>query len=516
MQLSDVDYRDIQGLARFGHGHMAEAKFILVEIADAAAARAWLADAPLTTAVKTPALPKRALQVAFTHRGLHKLGLPEAILKCFSAEFRSGMVGRNRSRRLGDTNANSPEKWLWGAPDKFQPDALIMLYAITGGLVDWEKEVKGGVWETGFRQPYELSTIHDNDNEPFGFVDSVSQPRLDWQRAKPGRSGVTTEYSNVSALGEFLLGYPNEYGRYTDRPLIDPHDDPEDVLPLAEDAAGMKDLGRNGSYLVLRDLVQDVAEFEHFLEGQPGGKPTRSRLAAAMAGRIPADQPVMPSGYSILAVDDPKQVIPPGGPIARLSQENVGGVGPRLKDVWLNQFTFAKDPDGTACPYGAHIRRANPRNADLPDGTRGWIGRLIRTLGFAYAHPHDDLLASTRFHRVLRRGRKYVAKGQEDGTTGETGLRFICLNANIARQFEFVQTSWLANPKFSGLDEDDPLIGNRAPLFTGETSDTFTRPCDSGLSSRATHLKQFVTVRGGGYFFMPGVSALRFIARRPN
>ena len=516
MQLSDVDYRDIQGLARFGHGHMAEAKFILVEIADAAAARAWLKDAPVTTAVNTSPLPKHALQVAFTHQGLQKLGLPKAILKGFSAEFRGGMAGRNRSRRLGDTNANSPEKWLWGVPDKSQPDALILLYAIVGGLADWEKEVKGDVWETAFRQSYELSTIYDNDNEPFGFVDSVSQPRLDWQRAKPARSGVTTAYSNVSALGEFLLGYPNEYGRYTDRPLIDPQDDPKDILPLAEDGAGKKDLGRNGSYLVLRDLVQDVAGFKSFLEGQPGDKPACSRLAAAMAGRIPADQPVVPSDYSILAVDNPKQIIPPGGPIARLSQDNVGGVGPKLKDVWLNQFTFAKDPDGTACPYGAHIRRANPRNADLPDGTRGWIGRLIRILGFAHTHPHDDLLASTRFHRVLRRGRKYVSKGQGDGAAGETGLRFICLNANIARQFEFVQTSWLANPKFSGLDEDDPLVGNRAPLFTGKTSDTFTRPCDSGMPSRATHLKQFVTVRGGGYFFMPGVSALRFIAQQPN
>jgi deferrochelatase/peroxidase EfeB len=516
MQLSDVDYRDIQGLVRFGHGHMAEASFCLAEIADAAAARAWLAAAPVTTASRSAALPQRALQVAFTHKGLRKLGLPDAILDSFSAEFRSGMVEANRSRRLGDIEANDPARWHWGIPGKLEPDVLIMLYAVRGELAGWMNEIQDDVWETAFAQPYHLSTIHPDDTEPFGFVDSTSQPRIDWQRLKPARLRTTTEYSNVSALGEFLLGYPNEYGRYTDRPLLDPRDDPADTLPLAEDEPGKKDFGRNGSYLVLRDLAQDVAGFRRFLDGQFADPHARRALAAAMTGRMPADLPVIPDGYSIIEADDPERIIPRGGPVARLSQDNVEGVGPGLKDVWLNQFTFRNDPDGTACPYGAHIRRANPRNADLPEGTRGWIGRLIRTLGFARTHPHDDLLASTRFHRILRRGREYESEAQADGSAEDQGLRFVCLNANIARQFEFVQTSWLANPKFNGLNEDDPLVGNRAPLFTGEAADSFTRRRDSGLSSRANHLEQFVTVRGGGYFFMPGLSALRFIAQTPG
>ena len=45
MQFSDVDYRDIQGLVRFGHGHLPEARFLLVEIADDAKARAWIRSA---------------------------------------------------------------------------------------------------------------------------------------------------------------------------------------------------------------------------------------------------------------------------------------------------------------------------------------------------------------------------------------------------------------------------------------------------------------------------------------
>jgi deferrochelatase/peroxidase EfeB len=192
-----------------------------------------------------------------------------------------------------------------------------------------------------------------------------------------------------------------------------------------------------------------------------------------------------------------------------VSDGPITGVGPALKDIWLDQFTFKNDPDGATCPYGAHIRRANPRNADLPEGTRGWIGKFLRTLGFNRKHTHDDLLSSTRFHRILRRGRSY-----NDPAPGapEQGLRFIALNANISRQFEFVQTSWFVNSKFNGLDEDDPLVGARTPLMTGARIDRFTRPQDTGLKCRLNDVPRFVTVRGGAYFFMPGLSALRYIA----
>ena len=42
------------------------------------------------------------------------------------------------------------------------------------------------------------------------------------------------------------------------------------------------------------------------------------------------------------------------------------------------------------------------------------------------------------------------------------GLHFIVLCANIVRQFEFVQHTWVNNPKFDGLYDDvDPLVGRR-------------------------------------------------------
>ena len=139
-----------------------------------------------------------------------------------------------------------------------------------------------------------------------------------------------------------MLGYPNEYGRYTDRPLLDPSDDPEDVLPLAEDVPGKRDFGRNGTYLVLRDLVQDVPAFWQFVDkaamhnrqgGEMQGPPERHKLAQAMVGRV------LPE-VSINSGDHPSPITPAGSPITPLSSDPIVGVGPELKDVWLNRFTY--------------------------------------------------------------------------------------------------------------------------------------------------------------------------------
>ena len=517
MQLSDTDFADIQGLARFGHGHLPQARFLLLRIKDPAAARSWLAartrtnqddadGARVTTAVKGR-LPGAALQVAFTHQGLQALDVPPPALTGFSDEFKSGMAGNeSRSRRLGDIGKNEPGRWHWGVAGTL-PHVLVMLYAGEKQLEDWEAKVKGDLWSAAFSEMKTLDTNEigdgENDIEPFGFRDGISQPMLDWERRKPARLLETREYTNVAALGEFLLGYPNEYGRYTCRPLLDSGSPYAQVLPLAEDLPGKRDLGRNGSYLVMRDLEQNVRGFWQFVDQAANGVAReRRQLAHAMVGRMMSGDPLVP-----------------------LSGKAIDGVGPDMNDIWLNQFTFHVDPGGTACPYGAHIRRANPRNADLPEGTRGPISRMIRRLGFCRRGPHDDLVASTRFHRILRRGREYgpwlkpddalkpYEASQDAEPDAERGLRFICLNANISRQFEFVQTAWLANAKFEGTDEGDPVAGNREPHWAAGSTDTFAMPQESGLPRRIGAMSQFVTVRGGGYFFMPGISALRYLAR---
>jgi deferrochelatase/peroxidase EfeB len=531
MQFSEVDFRDIQALVRFGHGHLCEGRFYFMEVTDPVKAREWVAShiADVTTAVPDRGAP-HAMQIAFTCEGLRKLTVPEDVLGQFSLEFRGGMVDPNRSRRLGDIDSNDPKCWAWGVPAASHPDVLILVYTTAKAFKDWNEKITAPPWSAAFRQIYALSTVRKDDLEPFGFVDGVSQPVLDWTRNKPTRVRDTASYANLSALGEFLLGYPNEYGRYTDRPLLGNDDKRARVLPLAEDEPGMRDFGRNGTYLVLRDLRQNVSAFRTFVRdhSRQSGEEAHA-LAAAMSGRVPADQHIFPvwpkepppsprkaspPWHAPGAVDDPKEVIPSGGPINPISKSAIEGIDPsKMADVWLDQFTFNNDPDGTSCPYGAHIRRANPRNADLPEGTRGMIGKLLRTLGFDREHTHGDLLSSTRFHRILRRGRAY--EGQLDQTTGaerERGLLFIALNANISRQFEFIQTSWIANSKFNGLDEDDPLIGGRKRLITGAPINYFTRPLDNGLTRRLHDVPQFVMVRGGAYFFLPGLAALRYIA----
>jgi Dyp-type peroxidase family len=498
MTVPHVDFDDIQGLVRFGYKHHTEACFFVLQVADAAAARAWLAGHEFASAAKgKPA--DTVLQVAFTFAGLDALGVPRAVLDGFPTEFRIGMTGdEGRSRRLGDVGPNDPKCWEWGGPRKAPPHVLVMLFAKpspkSSALQSFKAKIRDERWKRAFRELACLPTSDMHGYEPFRFKDGISQPELDWDRKIPARLRNTRNYTNMSALGEFVLGYPNEYARYTDRPLLDRKDDPQEILFPAEDAPGKKDFGRNGTYLVVRDLSQDVAAFWKYADDQAKHDPLeRQMLAEAMVGRTMSGEPIVP---------------PESQPIE--------GVKPN--DAPQNQFTFRSDPNGTACPFGAHIRRANPRNADLPDGTKGWFSFVLRMLGFGGKGAHYDLLASSRFHRILRRGREYgpaltidEALREEGPPDGGRGLRFICLNANISRQFEFVQDSWIGNPKFDGLEESDPLLGNREPLLSEAGTDTFTHPQASGICRRFEKLPRFVTVRGGAYFFLPGLSALRYV-----
>jgi len=209
-----------------------------------------------------------------------------------------------------------------------------------------------------------------------------------------------------------------------------------------------------------------------------------------------------------------------GDPLLPKMTQTIAGVGPDTQDVLRNQFTFDSDVDGIRCPFGAHVRRANPRNADYPTGTHGLVARFVRLLGFGRKSMREDIVASTRFHRLLRRGREYGTKLSPDQrlqppSPGESpsGLQFVCLNANIARQFEFIQSAWLMSGKFDGLSEEsDPLLGNRE-VIAGYPVDRFSLPIDGGVRQQIRGLPRFTTVRGGAYFFLPGVRALRYLAR---
>src|SRR5262249_47730822 len=151
------------------------------------------------------------------------------------------------------------------------------------------------------------------------------------------------------------------------------------------------------------------------------------------------------------------------------------------------------DAAGLRCPVGAHVRRCHPRDALDPDpGTARSV-------------------ALDKRHRLLRRGREYGPPVEDVWSDPppddpDRGLYFICVTANIARQFDFGQATWLNNPTFAGMyDESDPLIGAH-----GAGLNAFTVPADP-VRRRYHGLPRFVTVRGGGYFFLPGIRAVRYL-----
>jgi len=496
-----VDYDDIQGLVRFGHGHLTHACFLLLRVANKRRARIWLAQAPITSAVAVDPPPPVALHVALSSAGLRALGVPDDIVEGFSPEFVSGL-GRDesRARRLGDVGDSAPSRWQWGTGER-RPDVLVMLYATTDTLDAWRDRISAQV-EVAFELLTCLATDALSGTEPFGFPIGLTQPKIDWARRRAVEDRDLLHWTNVACLGEFVLGYPNEYAGYTDRPLIDPARDGESgLLPRAEDAPDRADVGRNGSYLVLRQLRQDVRGFWRFLDEHAGGNAQRRQhLAEAMIGRAMNGEPLV--GRTGRAID---------------------GIDPQHDAS--SAFDYGADLHGLRCPQGAHVRRSNPRNGDVPSGSDGTIGRVVRKFGFDSAAREQDLVASARLHRLLRRGRSYgrrlsLDEALADWPTGGgraddegMGLHFMCLNASIARQFEFVQGTWLGGTRFNGLpEESDPLVGQRDPPGEGEAGDHFSVPRADGQPARVEGLPTFVTVRGGAYFFLPGLRALRYLA----
>lgn len=520
---SDIDIGDIQAIVWSAFGSLKGARYMLLRVNDARAARRWLRDLKPTSLGdlydKDGASRhcKEIVQVAFTAAGLRALDVND--VDGFSPEFREGMAGHpNRSQRLGDIGANAPDKWKWGYKDN-EPHILLILFATDDISVEAiAADKRRDAEASGLAVSDEILATSDlGDKEPFGFTDGISQPSFDWEAPRKPGTSADRDYTNLLALGELLLGYRNEYGLLTERPSV-PATTKASYLPQGVHPPDRRDLGRNGSYLVFRQLEQDVYGFRQWVADEARRvNVTPDQLAEVMVGRKRNGNPPddLTVGRSIPGID--------------------------ARDAERNGFLYDTDPDGLSCPLGAHIRRANPRTGDAPGGRRGWIDNLLVTLGLTtrcrpgkptsstlpwplnttiwpFVRLQDDAVASARFHRILRRGREY---GHPD-KTGETGLHFICLNANIARQFEFVQGAWIASAKFAALSgEQDPLLGNRVPFPTfplvkaPQKTDGFSRPGAPPNCRYSEGLPQFVQVRGGAYFFLPGLAALKWIASDP-
>jgi Dyp-type peroxidase family len=451
---------------------MEAACFLLLRIEDPTRARRWLRETlpDVTTAeTKSPeqlAQWTTAVNLAVTSRGLKALGLPDEALETFPEEFREGMPAR--ADILGDEGESAPEAWEFGGPSgpaaQEELHLLLMLYGTDEKEVSALLEAQqarleaGGLRQLSIQRAARLRETGAGGHvvEHFGFRDGISQPQLegftDPKHAAPDHGGPIKP-------GEFLLGYENEYAEVPPPPAVPAALDVSGVLPAGPEA-GWKELGRNGSYLVLRKLRQDVAAFQNFLEAHKAmgvgetDEHKKQWLAAKLMGRWPNGAPLQPG----------EDAPPPP------SSAGMHGVD--------NSFGFAaKDQEGYGCPVASHVRRANPRDALPP------TAELSRQV--------------SRRHRILRRGMTY-SHGEDKG------MFFIALNANIARQFEFLQQTWLNNGKFSGrYEERDPLVTQGAGKMTLPRQPV--RRCVEGI-------ERFVTVKGGDYFFLPGLKALEFLA----
>ena len=182
-----------------------------------------------------------------------------------------------------------------------------------------------------------------------------------------------------------------------------------------------------------------------------------------------ADDPLANNDFLFTVDTPPPQLVP--------------GTGPRP-----GPFPRAKEgSNGPICPHAGHIFKVNPRDNATDVG-----------------NPFDTLL-----RRILRRGIPFgppLAKPLEGDDGVERGLHFLCYQASIVDQFEFLQQDWANNTTAPTAGGHDFIIGQTTsgvrrmdlpPIVPNKPSEPVKAPV------------QWVTPTGGGYFFAPSISAIR-------
>lgn len=375
--------------------------------------------------------------VALSFQGLKALGVPESSLASFPLPFQQGMAAR--AEQLRDVGSNAPEHW----DDTFQPGTChvaLTIYArdeaalaVATGKAMAELDRASGVTLVG-QHPFGADADAKN---PFGFRDSISQPLVAGSgvEALPGQE-------RAIAAGEFILGENSETGQ----PVAMP-EPPE--------------LGRNGSFVVLRKYQSRVGAFNDYLRSQAGDEAGQDQLAAKMVGRWRS-----------------------GAPLTLAPDEDDADLG--ADPARNNDFDFSKDPRGLMCPHAAHMRRLNPRDSQL------------------------TILTDVNIHRIIRRSSTFGPKWDRALTAGadqgDRGIFFIFISARAYDTIEFFQQEWINRGNFIDLGtERDPVVGLQ------DTPGTFTIP-QQPVRRRVDGVGTFNQLRGGEYLFMPSLSALRWIA----
>jgi Dyp-type peroxidase family len=453
-----------------------------------------------------PSVRAPLIAIGFSFHGLFDLTPGADAIP--SPAFKNGLA--RRSALLGDPtdrkNPGHPSKWRVGGPTT-ELDILIVVAGDTRSSVKARAaQLQRALAKIKTQVISQAGDVRDDvpgqkGHEHFGFDDGVSQPGIRGRASDDPQDFITERYVDRSEFpAAALFGYPGQDLVWPGECVIGyPQTGPDPLIPgpvLAATPAWT----RNGSFLVYRRLRQDVGLFWRTMRTQarrlarlPGFAGLHDvALAAKLVGRWPS-----------------------GAPLSRTPARDVDALGraklannhfrfdsdtPTLKLTHgKDGFAAAKaDPIGAACPLTAHIRKVNTRDAPSDTGGRSstYERRLLR-VGVPFGPSLKD---------------RYAKPKRNDP---ERGLLFLSIQSSIEEQFEFLQARWMNdNSRPKAPSGHDMIVGQNAPVSDG------VRRCvlfGSGLQQaqvEAPH--QFVTPTGGGYFFVPAISALAGVIAPPN
>lgn len=455
------------------------------------------------------------INIAFTSAGLTKLAPAGSVERFADESFKLGMAARARGGLLGDVppaaQLDATSGWRFGGTAT-PVDGVLLIAADNLRDLEARAQAVAQDWfgDSGPARQVWSEICHVRSDLPghehFGFRDGISQPGVRGRAEGADDAFVTPRYIDARDErslryarpgqrliwpGEFVLGLPTQQ--------LPPNDD----LQPGPDSPAQPPWTRNGSFLVVRRLNQDVAGFRSFAQAaadavrKAGFDVEADRLLAMIVGRWPSGAPVVRTP----AADDPslgKDDFAANDFGFEAAWGNAAFQGPpeldpgKLLPLGVSRVDrYAPpqaDPSGLVCPHAAHVRKINPRDQETD------IGGADNTL----------------HRRIIRRGVPFGQPWTEATSGQERGLMFACYQASIANQFEFLTTDWVNRPNAPRNDPGgiDMLIAgkqlsSRSLVLSRADGSPLVIPVD-GLTDRP-----WISATGGGYFFAPSISALR-------
>ena len=521
--ISKLDLQDIQGniVKAYGRYGFPLARYVFYRVNHGAAGRRFVqAVTPLvTTSVpwseNSPLqIPEVAVNIAFTCQGLRELDVPEETIHGFPEEFSMGMKARRDI--VGDTGPNHYKRWdpIWtDSVDEFRQHVHILIGINGKDDKDLENtylqicailaDNQGVTQLVGHRGPngadslpYQAAIADDGGKEHFGYADGISSTyfngcgenkRFMIGGGKPTGGDPRTEagWAPLEA-GEFLLGHPDESGSYPEAP-------------------GPPLFSRNGTYMVYRKLHENVGSFNAFIEAEgakfSGGPDGKEAFAAKLSGRWRNGAPLA----TFPTEESANQFAAELGALQVKSRQGAATDDEKARlealKLQLVAYDYSDDKDGARCPFGAHTRRVNPRSA----------------LQFGEENPFNNTPgALSNRRRILRRGLPYGKVLDRSRDDGDHGVIMMIINADLSRQFEFVQEQWINyGNDFRLANDQDPLLGNHGLNVNGRGDGRMVIEGDAETNKPpyfCGRMPTLVETRGGDYFFVPSMTCLRMIA----